>query len=108
MVPLLRDQIMAGNSDAVGEMLHESWMLKKSLTSAISTNAIDEIYSRARAAGALGGKLLGAGGGGFLVFYARPERQAAVKAALSDMRYVPFAFEHLGTRVAFYQPNRAR
>jgi D-glycero-alpha-D-manno-heptose-7-phosphate kinase len=104
MVPVLRQEIMAGNIDAVGHVLHESWLMKKSLSAGISNQAIDDAYDFARRAGALGGKLLGAGGGGFLVFYADPVRHEAIKTALSGMRHVPFGFEHLGTRVAFYQP----
>jgi D-glycero-alpha-D-manno-heptose-7-phosphate kinase len=108
MVAVLRKEIMDGNVHAVGDVLHESWQLKRSITSAISTDHIDDAYARARNAGARGGKLLGAGGGGFMVFYADPERHEAIKMALADMRHVPFAFEHLGTRVAFYQPGSAR
>ncbi len=105
MVPVLRREIMSGNVNAVGDVLHESWLLKKSLSAAISTGHIDDVYERARKAGARGGKLLGAGGGGFLMLFAPPERHEAIKAALGDMRHVPFGFEHLGTRVAFYQPG---
>jgi D-glycero-alpha-D-manno-heptose-7-phosphate kinase len=105
MVDILHKEIMMGNVNAVGEVLHESWLLKKSLTSAISNSSVDDAYDRARRAGAIGGKLLGAGGGGFFVFYADPEKHAAIRESLADLRCVPFRFEHLGTRVAFYQPS---
>ena len=66
---------------------------------------IDELYEKGMAAGALGGKLLGAGGGGFLVFYVQPEKQDAVKEAMKDLLYIPFKFEDGGTRVIHYSPE---
>jgi D-glycero-alpha-D-manno-heptose-7-phosphate kinase len=91
--------------DDFGRLLHEGWELKKSLSERISTAGIDTVYARARAAGALGGKILGAGGGGFILFYATPERRAAVVAALSDLVHVPFRFEREGAQVIFYRPT---
>lgn len=91
-----------GDLDEFGRMLHEAWMLKRALTDAISTPQIDEIYDVARSAGALGGKLLGAGGGGFILFYARPEVQAAIRERLDGLLYVPFRFEHGGSQIIFY------
>lgn len=88
-----------------GRLLHESWMLKRTLSEKISTTEIDEIYQSAINAGAVGGKLLGAGGGGFLVLFAAPEKQAAIRHVLSRLVYVPFRFEDSGSRVALYQPN---
>ena len=72
---------------------------------AVSTNSIDELYARGIAAGALGGKLLGAGGGGFLVFYVQPHRQDSVRWAMRDLMHIPFEFEDGGTRVIHYTPE---
>ncbi len=84
-----------------GEMLHESWMVKKSLTEQISNTVIDDIYSRSRQAGAIGGKLCGAGAGGFLLLFVEPEKQARVKDALSELLHVPFRFEQRGSHIIF-------
>lgn len=91
--------------DDFGYLLDETWKLKRRIGCKISTNSIDMLYQRAIDAGALGGKLLGAGGGGFLVFYVQPEKQEAVKAAMSNLMRVPFAFENGGTRVIYYTPE---
>jgi len=91
--------------DDFGRLLDTTWHLKRQTGGAITTNSIDILYERGIAAGALGGKLLGAGGGGFLVFYAQPEKQAAVKEAMKDLLYVPFKFEDGGTRVIHYTPE---
>lgn len=91
--------------DDFGRLLDKTWRLKRQTGSAITTGAIDEFYDRGISAGALGGKLLGAGGGGFLVFYVQPEKQAAVKEAMSELLYVPFEFEDGGTRVIHYTPE---
>lgn len=88
-----------------GRLLNHTWELKRGIASKISTNAIDELYARAMKAGALGGKLLGAGGGGFLLFYVEKEKQEAVKAAMSHLLHVPFEFENDGTRVIHYSPE---
>lgn len=88
-----------------GKLLDDAWKLKRGISSGISTSVIDEIYCRAQRAGALGGKLLGAGGGGFLLLYVEEERQEAVKAELNDLMYVPFQFENEGTRVIHYSPE---
>jgi D-glycero-alpha-D-manno-heptose-7-phosphate kinase len=87
----------------VGDMLHESWMHKRQLASGISNPALDDIYQAARSAGATGGKILGAGGGGFFLFDVPEERQAAVADALARMRRVRFRFEQQGTRTLYYQ-----
>lgn len=91
--------------DDFGRLLDKTWRLKRQTGAAVSTNSIDELYERGIQAGALGGKLLGAGGGGFLVFYVQPEKQKAVMEALSDLLYIPFRFEDGGTRVIHYTPE---
>lgn len=91
--------------DDFGRMLDYTWKLKKQTGTAVTTNHIDDLYDKAMQAGALGGKLLGAGGGGFLVFYVQPEYQKKVKEALNDLIYIPFAFEDAGTRVIHYTPE---
>ncbi len=83
------------------DFLHENWLLKRSLTDGISSGEIDGWYDRAMKAGALGGKLLGAGGGGFLLFYARPEKHAAITDALSELRRIDFSLEPRGSRIIF-------
>ena len=85
--------------DDFGVLLHEEWCLKRGITDRITNSDIDGWYARAMAAGALGGKLLGAGGGGFLLFYVPGEKQAAVRAALADLREAAFEFENEGTTV---------
>jgi D-glycero-alpha-D-manno-heptose-7-phosphate kinase len=90
-----------------GKLLHESWNYKRSLSSKVSTPEIDGIYEAAIEAGATGGKILGAGGGGFLLLFVRPELQARVKERLNRLVHVPFGFENSGSRVIVYQPNGA-
>lgn len=91
--------------DDFGRLLDVTWKLKKGTGSSISTESIDDLYEKGMNAGALGGKLLGAGGGGFLVFYVQPEKQGAVKEAMKDLLYIPFKFEDGGTRVIHYNPE---
>lgn len=91
--------------DDFGRMLDYTWKLKRQTGSAVSTNSIDELYAKGIMAGALGGKLLGAGGGGFLVFYVQPKHQDEVRLAMCDLLYVPFQFENSGTRVIHYTPE---
>lgn len=91
--------------DDFGRLLDHTWRLKRQTGGAITTNSIDELYERGIAAGALGGKLLGAGGGGFLLFYVQPEKKDAVREAMKDLLYVPFAFEDGGTQVIHYTPE---
>lgn len=91
--------------DEFGRLLDHTWKLKKQTGSAVSTSNIDALYQRGIEAGALGGKLLGAGGGGFLVFYVQPEKREALKAAMHDLLYVPFHFEDGGSRVLYYSPE---
>ena len=89
------------NLDAFGRLLHESWMRKRSLSSGISNSAIDQAYDAACRAGALGGKLLGAGGRGFLLVYVQPEHQTAVRSALQQLQEIPFNFSDEGSRIIF-------
>ncbi len=91
--------------DDFGRLLDVTWKLKRQTGKSVSTNGIDELYLRGINAGALGGKLLGAGGGGFLIFYVQPEKQAAVMEAMRDLMYIPFSFENGGTRVIHYSPE---
>lgn len=91
--------------DEFGRLLDVTWRLKKQTGNKISTGGIDEFYEKAMKAGALGGKLLGAGGGGFLLFYVPKERQPAVAAAMDKLMPVPFMFENGGTRVIHYTPE---
>lgn len=99
-------KILNGNTDLkeFGELLHENWKLKRSLSENISTPAIDEIYSIACIAGAYGGKLLGAGGGGFMLIFAPPDAQDNIKSKLNTLLNVPFQFENLGSQIIFYKP----
>ena len=91
--------------DEFGRLLDYTWKLKRGISAGISTDSIDEQYNKAIKAGALGGKLLGAGGGGFLLFYVPIEKQDAVKKALEGQLYVPFKFENDGTKVIYYEPE---
>jgi D-glycero-alpha-D-manno-heptose-7-phosphate kinase len=95
-----RDELLAGNVDAIGELLDESWQLKKKLASQISNGEIDEIYQKARWSGAIGGKITGAGGGGFLMLYVPYEKQESVRAAL-NLQELPFQLEQDGSKVIF-------
>jgi len=98
----LREELQKNNVSALGEILDESWKLKKSMASGISTPEIDEWYETARRAGAAGGKILGAGAGGFLMLYAPRESHERIKTALHMLRIVNMGFESLGSRIIFY------
>jgi D-glycero-alpha-D-manno-heptose-7-phosphate kinase len=89
----------------LGRLLHEGWMMKRELAREVSTGAIDTIYETARAAGAVGGKLLGAGGGGFMLLFAPPERQAAIRARLEGLIEVRFRIGSPGSRIVLYEPD---
>mgnify|MGYP000597821540 CR=1 FL=1 len=91
--------------DIFGELLGKSWEYKRSISDKITTTEIDSIYNSAIKAGAIGGKLLGAGGGGFIVFYARQEFQDAIRKKLKHLVYVPFKFENSGSCTVLNQPN---
>lgn len=88
-----------------GELLDAGWKKKRQLSEKVSSPVIDEIYEKARAHGALGGKLLGAGGGGFMLLFAKPEDHERIRAALADYVHVPFGFDDSGSRVVLYRPN---
>lgn len=97
----LRAALQKNNLNAFGELLHENWELKRSIVDAISSTQIDDWYARARKAGAIGGKLLGAGSGGFLMFYAPRERHEAIAGALGKLRRVEMRFEPQGSKIIF-------
>jgi len=92
--------------DDFGRLLHETWQLKRGLTTQITNRQIDEIYEAARKAGALGGKLLGAGGGGFILLFARPEDHVKIKEKMGKLLYVPFQFHDLGSQIVYYAPEQ--
>jgi D-glycero-alpha-D-manno-heptose-7-phosphate kinase len=96
-----RDELLAGNPECIGELLNVSWKLKKKLASKVSNNQIDSIYEAALGAGAIGGKITGAGGGGFLLLYCPPEKQESVRSALSHLQELPFQLEPDGTKMIF-------
>jgi D-glycero-alpha-D-manno-heptose-7-phosphate kinase len=89
----------------IGKLLHESWLCKRSLSDKVSTSEIDFLYQEAIDAGAIGGKIMGAGGGGFLMLFVKPELQDQVRERLKHLIHVPFKFEDSGSRVVMYQPN---
>jgi len=91
--------------DNFGKLLHEAWINKKSLSNKVTNSEIDDLYNLAVRAGATGGKVLGAGGGGFVLFFVKPENQNRVKKALSKLTFVPFEFENSGSKVVLYQPD---
>lgn len=108
MYAMVHEAIQALNSNDIirfGHMLDETWKIKRSLSSKIATPYIDELYDAAISAGALGGKLLGAGGGGFVLFFVEPQNRAKVRERLKNLLEVPFRFENLGSQIIFYQPN---
>ena len=90
---------------SLGELLHEGWCLKRELAESVSTPIVDEIYEAARDAGAIGGKLLGAGGGGFMVFLVEPERQQHVRERLARFIYAPVDIDHDGSKIVLYHPD---
>jgi D-glycero-alpha-D-manno-heptose-7-phosphate kinase len=102
-------KILIGNSDLrdFGKLLDEAWQLKRSLSNKISNPVIDEIYERAKKIGVIGGKLLGAGGGGFMLFFAPPELHQKIKEEIKGL-FVPFKFETQGSQIIFYQPEEIK
>jgi D-glycero-alpha-D-manno-heptose-7-phosphate kinase len=98
-IALLSSQTDIGD---FGKLLHESWQLKRSLSDNVTNASVDEIYQEARNAGAIGGKLLGAGGGGFILLFVPPEHHDAVKQKLERLIHVPFHFERAGSQIIFY------
>lgn len=99
--------IVNSNADInkFGKLLNESWQIKRRLSRLITTPEIDEMYSSAMRAGAIGGKLLGAGGGGFILFFAPPEKHDNIKRKLKNLLHVPFKFENFGSQIIFYDPT---
>ncbi|HOL30320.1 MAG TPA: GHMP kinase, partial [Paludibacteraceae bacterium] len=93
------------NIDDVGRILHEGWMLKKTLTDRISNDHIDEIYNRGIKAGALGGKLLGAGGAGFILFYCPAERKEYFRKSMQDFAELKFSFDYNGSKIIYIGDN---
>lgn len=91
--------------EEIGKLLHQSWEYKRSLSGKVSTPEIDHIYEEARRGGATGGKILGAGGGGFLLLFVKPELQPQVRERLKNLIHVPFEFDDSGSKVVLYQPN---
>ena len=87
-----------------GKLLHESWLLKQTLAKTITNNKINEIYESGRKAGAIGGKILGAGGGGFILFVAPKNKQREIKKALANLVYVNFRFDNDGSKVIVFDP----
>lgn len=90
---------------AFGHLLHEAWQAKRSLSAQVTNAEVDAIYETARSAGALGGKLTGAGGGGFMLLFAPPEAQPAIRDKLSKLLWVPFRFDYNGSQIIFYEPG---
>ena len=99
-------RLLTGDGDLAdfGRLLHEGWRLKRSLSARVSTPEIDAMYAAARKAGALGGKITGAGGGGFLLLFVEPDRQPAVRQALGHLLHVPFDLDHAGSQIIFSNP----
>jgi D-glycero-alpha-D-manno-heptose-7-phosphate kinase len=103
----MREVLTSGRDlNVFGALLHESWEAKRSLTDAISNTRIDDLYARAMAAGALGGKLLGAGGGGFLLFFCEPHNQRRLREELSDLRELTFSFDPEGSKIVHVGSER--
>lgn len=98
----LKTELLKGNTNAMGEILHTGWMYKKELANGISNPDIDYYYDLAIKNGALGGKLLGAGGGGFLLFYVEEQHRNRVRRALKDLKEIDFKFDNKGTNVVYY------
>ena len=92
--------------DEFGHLLHESWQIKRTLTQNITNSSLDEIYEAGRSAGALGGKLLGAGGGGFMLFFVGPERRKELRMRLKNLLCVPFSFSNRGSHVVVHEPDQ--
>ena len=97
----MHEGLLNGNLRIVGELLHEGWLLKKKLTGGITTDCIDKYYERAISVGAIGGKILGAGGGGFMLLYCDEWKQEKVKKALHEMKLYPFRFDPQGSKIIY-------
>ncbi|MBI5739879.1 MAG: GHMP kinase [Nitrospirae bacterium] len=101
LVPKLEDFLTQGKFDRLGRLLHENWLLKKTLVNTVSNPVIDAMYEKAMTTGALGGKLCGAGGGGFLLLYVPKNKQDAVRSSLKEYRELPFMLDSFGSRIIF-------
>jgi D-glycero-alpha-D-manno-heptose-7-phosphate kinase len=101
MAYVARDELKAGNLDIIGDLLHKSWELKKQLASGISNNMIDALYEQARQAGASGGKITGAGGGGFLLLYVPYHKRESVRSVMGSLQELPIQLEPDGSKVIF-------
>ncbi len=101
MAYIAKDELEKGNLDIIGEMLHESWKLKKELATNISNDSIDDVYLAALKAGATGGKITGAGGGGFMLLFCPHEKQDAVRKAMCELQELMFSLEYDGSKVIF-------
>lgn len=101
LTEIAQKELIKNNLSIFGELLHEGWLIKKELASGISNAQIDKYYELARRAGALGGKILGAGGGGFLLLYVNEEKQSVVRQALGELREIPFEFEPQGSKIIY-------
>jgi D-glycero-alpha-D-manno-heptose-7-phosphate kinase len=101
LVPVFKSEIQLGNFEQAGKILHENWMMKKELASGISNLDIEQMYQTALSAGAFGGKILGAGGGGFLLIMASPKNHDKIKKALFSYQSIPFKFSEAGSKVVF-------
>jgi len=88
---------------AFGELMHEAWQAKRSLSATVSNNHVDELFGKAMTAGAVGGKITGAGGGGFMLLFVPPDRQQKVKEALGNLIHVPFRFDFSGSQIIYFQ-----
>lgn len=111
MHEMVKQAIDILNGDDVlefGRLLDESWRIKRTLSDKVSNSNIDDLYEAAMRAGALGGKILGAGGGGFILFFVEPEKKPKVREALKSLLEVPFRFETLGSQIIFFQPDSGR
>ena len=98
----LKEELQRNNIDSVGDILHAGWLYKRELASSISNDMIEHYYNLGCGNGATGGKVLGAGGGGFLLFYVRPEDQDRLRRSMSDLHEYPFEFDSIGTTVIYY------
>ena len=105
LVDNAQEILLSGDLDDFGRLLHNTWVLKRSLSSRISSYDIDTLYGRLRESGALGGKLLGAGSGGFMLLYVPHERQEKLKAEFRDYMFVPFTFENEGSKIIYQNDN---
>jgi D-glycero-alpha-D-manno-heptose-7-phosphate kinase len=107
MVDHAIDILSSARTDLVefGQLLKEAWQLKRTLSNRVTNSTVDQLMDAATRAGAIGGKLLGAGGGGFMLLFVRPEDQPRVQAAVADLITVPVKFEMSGSRIVLYQPN---